>query len=131
MPKVRYLNELNISGEVPKELLDGKRHLTAKEVYVLIQNRNISSDPDWQNVYVSAAPGEFNPEQIVQSEFSGWVVLGAVRPAMLRYHDLELKTGIYRSVLRNVLTQDDCVIHNVSYLSNYRIGNRGMRFNIQ
>ncbi len=114
MPKVRYLNELNISGEVPKELLDGKRHLTAKEVYVLIQNRNISSDPDWQNVYVSAAPGEFNPEQIVQSEFSGWVVLGAVRPAMLRYHDLELKTGIYRSVLRNVLTQDDCVIHNVS-----------------
>ena len=131
MPEVRYFNELNLSGEVPAELLAGKRHLTAKEVYVLIQNRNISSDPDWQNVYVSAAPGEFNPEQIVQSEFSGWVVLGAVRPAMLRYHDLELKTGIYRSVLRNVVTQDDCVIHNVSYLSNYRIGNRVMLFNIQ
>ncbi|MBR4005959.1 MAG: DUF4954 family protein [Treponema sp.] len=131
MPEVRYLNGKSMAGDVPKELLEGKRHLTAKEVYVLIQNRNISSDPDWQNVYVSAAPGEFNAEQIVQSEFSGWVVLGAVRPAMLRFHDLELKTGIYRSVLRDVLTGDDCVIHNVSYLSNYRIGNRVMLFNIQ
>ena len=115
----------------PRELLSGKRHLTPKEIYVLIQNRNVSSDPDWQNVYVSDGPGEFFPEQIIQSEFDGWVVLGKLRPAALNYHDLELDTGIYRSVLKDVLTGDDCVIRNVSYLQNYRIGSRVVLFNIQ
>ncbi len=115
----------------PEELLEGKRKLTAAEVYVLIQNRNISSDPDWQNVYVSDVPGEFNPQQVVQSEFSGWVVLGAIRPATLKFHDLELKTGIYRSLLRNTVVGDDCVVNNVSYLVNYRLGKRVMLFNVQ
>lgn len=146
MPKVTLLNEKNNIGAVPlagmpmtgmtpahmpSELLQGKRRLTAQEIYVLIQNRNISSDPEWQNVYVSAVPGEFNAAQVVQSEFNGMVVLGAVRPATLKYHDLELKTGIYRSVLYDVVTGDDCVIHNVSYLANYRIGSRVMLFNVQ
>ncbi len=115
----------------PQELLKNKRHLTAKEVYTLIQNRNTSSDSDWQNIYVSNVPGEFCAEQIIQSEFLGYVVLGAIRPAVLKYHDLELKTGIYRSVLNNVVTGDDCVLHNVSYISNYRLGSRVMLFNIQ
>ncbi len=130
MPNVTPLTNNN-SCLPPHELLQGKRHLTAKEVYTLIQNRNISTDPDWQNIYVSDTPGEFSAEQIVQSEFSGWVILGVIRPAMLKFHDLELKTGVYRSVLHNVMTGDDCVLHNVSYLSNYRIGNRVMLFNIQ
>ena len=131
MPKVTLLNEKNGCADVSPELLEGKRRLSAQEIYVLIQNRNISSDPDWQNVYVSAVPGEFNAAQVVQSEFSGTVVLGAIRPATLKYHDLELKTGIYRSVLQDVVTGDDCVIRNVSYLANYRIGSRVMLFNIQ
>lgn len=131
MLKVTPITKKSESTLPPHELLQGKRHLTAKEVYTLIQNRNISSDPDWQNIYVSDTPGEFCADQIVQSEFSGWVVLGVIRPATLKFHDLELKTGIYRSVLNNVQTGDDCVLHNVSYLSNYRIGNRVMLFNIQ
>ncbi len=131
MPTVTLLSS-QVSESVPdKALLKDKRHLTAKEVYVLIQNRNVSSDPDWQNVWVSAKPGEFFPEQIIQSEFSGWVVLGSIRPATLKFHDLELKTGIYRSFLKNVATGDDCVMHNVSYLENYRIANRVLLFNIQ
>ncbi|HBB43031.1 MAG TPA: DUF4954 domain-containing protein, partial [Treponema sp.] len=131
MPKVTLLSQNENTKNPPEELLRGKRHLSAKEVYTLIQNRNISSDSDWQNVYVSAEPGMFCADQIMQSEFSGWVVLGAIRPATLKYHDLELKTGIYRSVLHDVATGDDCVLHNVSYLGNYRIGNRVMLFNIQ
>ena len=131
MPTVTLLSS-QVSESIPdKALLKDKRHLTAKEVYVLIQNRNVSSDPDWQNVWVSAKPGEFFPEQIIQSEFSGWVVLGSIRPATLKFHDLELKTGIYRSFLKNVATGDDCVMHNVSYLENYRIANRVLLFNIQ
>lgn len=131
MPHLTLLAATRTEKEPPAELLAGKRHLTAKEVYTLIQNRNTSTDADWQNIYVSASPGEFYAEQIIQSEFSGWVVLGAVRPATLRYHDLELKTGIYRSMLHDVVTGDDCVLHNVSYLRNYRLGERVMLFNIQ
>ncbi len=131
MSKLTLLSQISETPVPPEELLVGKRRLTAKEVYQLIQNRNTSSDPDWQNVWVCSEPGMFNPEQIVQSEFSGWVVLGAVRPAELKFHDLVLKTGIYRSVLKNVQTGDDCVLHNVSYLCNYRLRNRVMLFNIQ
>lgn len=131
MPAVTLLSRNFEDSLPPEKLLENKRRLTAKEVYVLIQNRNVSSDADWQNIWVSSKPGEFNPEQIIQSEFSGWVVLGAIRPATLKFHDLELKTGIYRSMLRNVFTGDDCVLHNVSYLENYRLANRVMLFNVQ
>src|SRR5574344_1423679 len=131
MLTVTLLSDKKIDSEPPKEYLAGKRHLTAKEVYTLIQNRNSSSDPDWQNVYVSEGKGEFCPDQILRSEFNGWVILGIIRPATLKYHDLELKTGIYRSLLENTIIGDDCVVRNVSYLSNYHIGNRVLLFNIQ
>lgn len=124
-------NEKKVLVEPPALLLSGKRHLTAREIYILIQNRNVSSDPDWQNVYVSEGEGNFNPAQILRSEFVGWVVLGKLRPAKLKYHDLELETGIYNSYLENVSLGDDFVVRNVPYLSNYRIGERVILFNIQ
>jgi hypothetical protein len=131
MLTVTLLSDKKIDSEPPKEYLAGKRHLTAKEVYTLIQNRNSSSDPDWKNVYVSDGEGEFCPDQILRSEFNGWVILGVIRSATLKYHDLELKTGVYRSLLENTIIGDDCVVRNVSYLSNYHIGNRVLLFNIQ
>ena len=115
----------------PNTVLEGKRHLTENEKEILIKNRNISSDSSWENVFVPEEEGAFNASQIVQSEFSGWVVLGKIRAATLKYHDLELDTGIYHSMLSNVVLGDDCVVKNVSYLVNYRIGNRVMLFNIQ
>lgn len=131
MTKVILQTEKSDEFPIPKELLKNKRQLTATEIYTLIQNRNTSSDPDWKNIWVSDVPGEFSVKQIIQSEFNGWVILGAIRPVNLRFHDLELTTGIYRSSLNNVVVSDDCVIHNVSYLSNYRIGERVMLFNVQ
>ena len=131
MPVVTNLSAKEISPLPPEELLKGKRHLTAKEIYMLIQNRNTSRDPDWQNVYVSENEGEFNVNQIVDSSFSGWVILGSIKSASLKFHDLELMTGIYRSSLCNVVTGDDCVVNNVNHLENYRLGNRVMLFNIQ
>lgn len=131
MLTVTLLSDKKNCFEPPKELLAGKRHLTAKEVYTLISNRNSSSDPDWQNVYVSDIEGAFCADQILRSEFNGWVILGTIRPATLKYHDLELKTGIYRSLLENTIIGDDCVVRNVSYLSNYHIGDRVLLFNVQ
>ncbi|MBQ1661035.1 MAG: hypothetical protein II054_00900, partial [Treponema sp.] len=65
MSKLTLLSQISETPVPPEELLVGKRRLTAKEVYQLIQNRNTSSDPDWQNVWVCSEPGMFNPEQIV------------------------------------------------------------------
>ncbi len=131
MPKITVLSDKVQRVLPPAEILSGKRHLTPSEINILIGNRNISSDPDWQNIYVSAEPGAFNPEQIVQSEFSGWIVLGTVRNVSLKYHDLELRTGIIRSYVENVFIGDDCVVHNVNYLRNYHLSARVMLFNIQ
>ncbi|MCR5622363.1 MAG: DUF4954 family protein [Treponema sp.] len=130
MPEVTLLKDRGDSVCLVDKVV-GKRQLSQEEIAILIQNRNISSDPDWKNVFVCEGEGEFDPSLIAQSEFNGVVVLGVLRPATLRFHDLELNTGIYRSVLYNVVIGDDCVVHNVGYLSNYKIGDRVMLFNVQ
>lgn len=130
MPKVTLLKDRGGPVCLARKVA-GKRHLTPDEISVLLRNGNVSSDPDWQNVFVPEGEGEFNPSLISWSVFNGVIVLGIVRPATLRFHDLELNTGIYRSVLYDVVIGDDCVVHNVGYLSNYKIGDRVMLFNIQ
>ena len=131
MPKVNLLSEKTEGAVIDPSLIENKRHLTPKEIYTLIQNRNTSSDPSWQNIWVSNREGEFCVDQIIQSDFNGFVILGVIRPATLKYHDLELRTGIYRSSLYDVVTGNDCVINNVSYIQNYRLQDRVMLFNIQ
>ncbi len=116
---------------VPESCLLGRRHVTADEIAVLERNRNVSDDQAWQNLYVSEVPGEFDPEVIHNSEFYGYVIIGALQPATLKFHDLELRTGIYNSRLENVVLGDDVVVRNVAYLNNYRIGSRVILFNIQ
>ena len=116
---------------VPEELLRGKRHLTQSEAAVLAANRNTSEDGAFANLYVDASDGGFDPSLIRDSVFSGFVVLGRLCSAKLKYHDLELETGIYRSHLKNVVTGNDNAIHNAAYLENYRLGERVMLFNIQ
>lgn len=131
MPSLTFFNPKETNIEVPKELLKGKRHLTPAEISVLDDNLNSSEDPSWQNVFVDANESYFDPTLIKNSYFGGWVILGRLCSAKLKYHDLELVTGIYRSQLKNVVTGDDNVIQNVSYLENYRLGSRVMLFNIQ
>lgn len=117
--------------EIPEELLKGKRHLTDAEIEILEKNQNSNSDGSWENVYVSAEDGAFDPNCIHLSFFSGFVVLGKIVSAKISYHDLHLDCGIRRSRLNNVVTGDYCVINNVYYLDNYRLGNRVILFNIQ
>ncbi|HAH61241.1 MAG TPA: DUF4954 domain-containing protein [Treponema sp.] len=131
MLKVTYIDRSDIHISVPAELISGKRHLTAQEISILKQNLNISEDPLWQNVYVDASENGFDPSLIRSSVFRGFIVLGRLRPAKLKYHDLELETGIYRSQLTDIVTGNDNVIRNVLYFENYRLGDRVMLFNIQ
>lgn len=131
MNKVIYPETVRPNIKVPQELLVGKRHLNLNEILILQSNSNKNTDPAWQNFYVDDSPDGFDPSLIKSNFFDGYIILGKLKPAKLQYHDLILETGIYRSMLRNVVTGDDCAFKNISYLDNYRFGNRVMLFNIQ
>lgn len=130
MPVLTFIDKAKIDITVPKAYLKGKRRLTPAEISVLTDNLNSSEDPEWKNVYVDDDRFGFDPTLIKNSTFSGFVVLGRIWPATLKYHDLELRTGIFNSKLRNVVTGNDNAIHNAA-IDNYHIGSRIMLFNIQ
>ncbi len=112
------------SPEFPKDCLKNTRALTSAEIETLKKNRNHSDVSDWSNVLVSAKA--FDPDLLY-----GSAVLGPLRAAKVKYHDLELECGIYNSKLRDVVTGSDDAIHNVAYLENYRLGNGVILFNVQ
>ncbi|MCQ2576113.1 MAG: DUF4954 family protein [Treponema sp.] len=116
---------------LPQELLTGKRHLTTHEIYILEKNQNVAEDGTWDNVYVTEGENCFDPELIHFSYFSGYVILGRIMNARLTYNDLHLTCGVYRSRVKDCVIGDDCVVCNVAYLENYRIGNRVILFNVQ
>lgn len=129
MISVSYLEHVEKKIEIPESLLKGKRNLTQEEITFLENNRNTAEN--WQNVYVSAEEGAFDSRLISETRFEGFVILGKLKLGKLKYHDLELYITVRRSFLRNVVTGDDCVIENVAYLENYRLGDRVILFNIQ
>lgn len=113
----------------PASVLKDTRPLTEDEISILKNNLNSIEGDDWSRLRVSKTA--FDPHLVMSSSFSGFVALGALRPAKLKYHDLELECGVYRSKLRDTVTGDDNVIRNVTYLDNYRLGARVILFNIQ
>ena len=115
----------------PSDLIQGKRQLTDEEIAVLKANRNRNADESWQNIWVPAEKDNFEATLIYDCEISGFLIIGRLVSATLQFHDLILETGFYHSYLDNVCTGDDVVIRNVAYLSNYRIANRVMLFNVQ
>lgn len=118
------------SIKIPAELIKNKRHLTAAEIEILEKNLNHNDDPSWNNIYVDDSEDGFDPSLIHLSFFSGYVILGKIKKLVLKYNDLSLECGIRRSKLSNIVTGDLCVIRNVFYLDNYRLGDRVILFNI-
>ena len=131
MAEVTFKKTATSTFSVPKSLIQGKRLLTENEISILKANRNRNSDPTWKNIWVSAEKDSFDASLMYDCEISGFLVLGRLIPATLQFHDLRLCTGLYNSYLEDVVTGDDVVIRNVAYLSNYRLANRIMLFNIQ
>lgn len=126
MVQISY-GQKNSRVKFPDGVLKGKRALTSDEISALEKNRNICRD--WNCVRVT--DGAFDASLISDCEFSGFVVLGVLTRATLRFHDLELEVGIRRSKLRDVVTGDENAICNVAYLDNYRLGRNVILFNIQ
>jgi hypothetical protein len=109
------------------DFLTGKRQLTPDEIEIL-SAVNKNSDSTWKNIWVDEK--EFDPSLITCCEIQGFLVIGKLSCLTLKYHDLALTAGLYHSYLENVVLGDDCVVRNVHYLSNYKIGNRNILFNI-
>ena len=130
MVKVQEFDEKQNAVAIPQELLKGKRHLRKDEIEILEKNLNHNDDPTWENFYVQDGEGNFDPTLIHLSFFSGYVVLGKLQNLVLKYNDLKLQCGIRRSKVSNIVTGDLCVIRNVFYLDNYRLGDRVILFNI-
>lgn len=131
MVKLKYIEQISDSVCFPKDVTENKRHLSKVEIAILKENGNTCSSEDWSNILVSDEKDCFDPQLIRNSNFLGFIVLGRLKKAILRYHDLEVMTGIYNSNLIDVVTYDDVAIENVKYLRNYRIGSRTILFNIQ
>lgn len=111
-------------------LLKETRLLKPEEISVLKKNGNKSQFDDWSNLRVSVEEDGFCPELVKDCEFRGMVVLGLLRPASLKYHDLELDCGLYNSYIESCAIGNDVCVRNVKYLVNYVIGNRVILFNI-
>lgn len=130
MVKLEYTAENKATLDVNKDLIKDKRHLTQEEIEILIKNQNKNEDNSWSNVFVDSKENCFDASLIVNSEFSGLIVLGVLKKAKLAYHDLVLEAGIYNSKLINVVTGNDNVIRNSYYIENYHLGDRVILFNI-
>ena len=127
MVQVSNVQNASILPQFYTDFLTGKRQLTPDEIEIL-SAVNKNSDSTWKNIWVDEK--EFDPSLITCCEIQGFLVIGKLSCLTLKYHDLALTAGLYDSYLENVVLGDDCVVRNVHYLSNYKIGNRNILFNI-
>lgn len=110
---------------------ENSRPLSPEEIKILGSAGNSSVCPSWSNVRVKISAKEFNPCLIQNCRFQGPVLIGQLRQARLKYHDLELDCGLYSSYLDRVVIEDDVCIRNVEYIVNYHVKSRVILFNIQ
>lgn len=101
------------------------RQLTAREIEVLVRNRNTSDE--WNQIRVSDI---FNPNLIYNCKFFGLVRIGRLEPFALEYHNLQVPVGLYNSTIISCDFGDNIVVDNVNYLSHYIIGDEVMLVNI-
>ena len=130
MVKVELQSDIDSKYTLSPELLKGKRHLTRDEIEILEKNNNHNTDSSWNDFYVDAEEGAFDPNLISENLFSGFFIIGKLRKALITWNDLRLYAGIRNCVIRNGVIGDDCVVYNVSYFENYRIGNRVILFDV-
>ncbi len=101
------------------------RQLHADEVERLVKNGNAADN--WDEILVT---DEFDPGQIKNTEFFGFVRIGRLRKTILEHHDLQIPSGITNSFIIACDIGDDVAIHDVRYLAHYIIGDRCILANI-
>lgn len=127
MVQISKVQNASVLPQFYTEYLNKKRQLTSEEIKIL-SKVNKNSDSSWKNVWVDEK--YFDASLVSGCEINGFLVIGSLSPSTLKYHDLALCEGLYDSYLENLVVGDDCVVRNVHYLSNYKIGDRNILFNI-
>jgi carbonic anhydrase/acetyltransferase-like protein (isoleucine patch superfamily) len=118
-------DEYHLRNEQVAPLNRRWRKLTSAEVEKLVQNSNTSDN--WDEILVT---DEFDPAQILNSQFFGMVRIGRLQNVILEHHDLRLPCGITDSLIAACDIGDDVAIHSVRYLAHYLIGDRCILANI-
>jgi hypothetical protein len=101
------------------------RQLTAKEIEILVRNRNQSDD--WNKILVADA---FDPELVKNCKFFGLIRIGKLEAFFLEYHNLRMAVGLYNSTIISCDIGDNVVVDNVNYLSHYILGNEVVLVNV-
>lgn len=101
------------------------RHLAANEVELLVKNGNTSDN--WEDIFVTE---QFDPGQIKNTEFFGFIRIGRIRNVTLAHHDLQMPAGITNSRIIACDIGNDVAIHDVRYLAHCIIGDRCLLANI-
>ncbi|HTL06788.1 MAG TPA: DUF4954 family protein [Chitinophagaceae bacterium] len=101
------------------------RQLTAKEIEILVHNRNTSDN--WNHLLVSDA---FSPELVQNCKFYGLVRIGRLEAFYLEFHNLRRPVGLYNSTIISSDLGNNVVIDNCNYLAHYIIGNDAMIVNV-
>ena len=119
-----YLREMQAKKAIRTR--SGWRHLTARELEILVKNNNMSDN--WDHVLVS---DPFDPSLVSGNNFHGLVRIGAISHNVLQYHDLRLPIGITNCNIVNCDIGNNVAMHEVHYIANYIIGDQCILFNIQ
>ncbi len=101
------------------------RPLTSTEIEVLVKNGNTADDG--RDVRVT---DRFDPHQLLNNSFFGFIRIGVVKEAILEHHDLKLPVGITNCRIVSCDIGDHVALHNVHYLAHYIIGDRSILTNI-
>lgn len=101
------------------------RSLRSDEIETLVKNGNTAGD--WSTIHVC---DPFDPDQILNNFFFGFIRIGAVEDAVLEHHDLTLPVGITNCRVISCDIGDHVAMHNVHYIAHYIIGDRCILTNI-
>jgi len=93
------------------------RALSSDEIGILVRHGNYCWD--WSNLLVC---DPFDPSLIRGSTFHGMVRLGALRHAVIKFHDFCVPAGIRNSTIVACDIGDDVSIQDCAYVSHYVIG---------
>ncbi len=101
------------------------RQLNAREIEILVRNRNQSDD--WNKILVADA---FDPELVKNCKFFGLIRIGKLEGCFLEYHNLRMAVGLYNSTIISCDIGDNVVVDNVNYLSHYILGDEVVLVNV-
>lgn len=102
------------------------RKLTNEEIGQLIMQSCYCED--WNQIEVV---GDFLPDNIRNTKFSGFIKLGRFDEEITLFGDVRMKTGIVNAHIHNCTIENNALISSVqSYISNYKIGERVVIHNL-